>query len=325
MPPRSTMSVTVRPNFAKVCDGLLGSEGPVFDLKGSFYAVSPMGSRELGDDNYKDGIAGSLHTIDLENGSARIVSTPLAGGYGGRPAGCQCDKEGYIWIADMRLGILRYSPDGMCEQISRHDTDGNVLNGCNDLVFDDDGNLWVTGPGGLIAPNVEDRTTIFQEPHGVLYCLKKGATVPKRVELNQKFRFCNGIAVRGRMLLVAETLTQTIIAFDIEEAGKLSNRRVWAELPKADYSHDPMNVGGPDGMDFDAQGRLLVAHHGGSHLEVFSPDGKLEKRIDCPFKTPSNLHFKPQSNKCYVTEHEYNGVWMFEWECNGMPMYCETK
>lgn len=90
-----------------------------------------------------------------------------------------------------------------------------------------------------------------------------------------------------------------------------------------DKYDNEMNIGGPDGMDFDEKGRLLVAHHGGSHLEVFTAQGKLERRIKCPFKTPSNLHFKPNSNLCYVTEHDFDGVWMFEWEAKGMPMYCE--
>lgn len=37
----------VETKFTKICDGLPGSEGPVFDAKGVFYAVSPMGSRYI--------------------------------------------------------------------------------------------------------------------------------------------------------------------------------------------------------------------------------------------------------------------------------------
>ena len=42
------------------------------------------------------------------------------------------------------------------------DTEGKVLQGANDLVFDDDGHLWFTGPGSLIAPEPEERETIFK-------------------------------------------------------------------------------------------------------------------------------------------------------------------
>jgi hypothetical protein len=32
-----------------------------------------------------------------------ILCEPNIDGYGGVPAGCQCDKDNVIWIADMRL------------------------------------------------------------------------------------------------------------------------------------------------------------------------------------------------------------------------------
>lgn len=62
--------------------------------------------------------------------------------------------------------------------------------------------------------------------------MEKGASVPILVKLDQNIKFSNGIVVQGKnTLLVAETLTQSILAFDIEGPGKLSNRRVWAKLP----------------------------------------------------------------------------------------------
>lgn len=33
------------------------------------------------------------------------------------------------------------------------DKDGKTLQGCNDCIFDYDGNLWVTAPAGDIAPS----------------------------------------------------------------------------------------------------------------------------------------------------------------------------
>lgn len=90
------------------------------------------------------------------------------------------------------------------------------------------------------------------------------------------------------------------------------------------YDH-PMGVGGPDGMDFDATGRLLVAHHGGSHIEVFNSQGVLESRIKCPFMRPSNLHFLNGTKLCFVTEHDNHAVWKLEWLCEGRPMYCDIE
>lgn len=35
----------------------------------------------------------------------------------GVPAGCQCDKEGNIYVADMRLGILKVTQSGYFTQV----------------------------------------------------------------------------------------------------------------------------------------------------------------------------------------------------------------
>ena len=36
---------------------------------------------------------------------------------GGIPAGCQCDLDNSIWVADMRLGILHMDPSGNFKQV----------------------------------------------------------------------------------------------------------------------------------------------------------------------------------------------------------------
>ena len=120
---------------------------------------------------------------------------------------------------------------------------------------------------------------------------------------------------------------------------QVTNKRKWASVPG---THE----GGPDGMDFDcegtvccsvchhgtarlnfvlcATGNLLVANWGGGHLEVYDPSGKHIQRIKCPFKNPSNLHFKPDTTTVYVTEHEFHAVWSFEWQRKGQPQYCDS-
>jgi hypothetical protein len=46
-----------------------------------------------------------------------ILCEPNIDGYGGVPAGCQCDKDNVIWIADMRLGILTMDKSGNFKQV----------------------------------------------------------------------------------------------------------------------------------------------------------------------------------------------------------------
>src|SRR5262249_57288667 len=57
--------------------------------------------------------------------------------------------------------------------------------------------------------------------------------------------FPNGMLVTddNATLIVAESYAKKLTAFDVEEDGSLSNRRVWAEL----------GDGAPDGICFDAE------------------------------------------------------------------------
>ena len=83
--------------------------------------------------------------------------------------------------------------------------------------------------------------------------------------------------------------------------------------------------GGPDGMDFDEDGFLLVANWGSGHVEVFPPTGGVPStRIRCPFDRVSNVHFRPNSNEVFVTEHDNHALWSFEWRTKGRKEYCQT-
>ena len=42
---------------------------------------------------------------------------PIVDGHAGIPAGCQGDKDNNLWVADMRLGVLKVSPDGAFKQV----------------------------------------------------------------------------------------------------------------------------------------------------------------------------------------------------------------
>ena len=46
-----------------------------------------------------------------------MICEPNVDGDGGIPAGCQVDKSGNLYVADMRLGILYVKPDGTFTQV----------------------------------------------------------------------------------------------------------------------------------------------------------------------------------------------------------------
>ena len=59
--------------------------------------------------------------ISIGTQQAEVLCSPSFGGFGGIPAGCQTDKSGDLWVADMRLGLLHINHStGACQQVSEH-------------------------------------------------------------------------------------------------------------------------------------------------------------------------------------------------------------
>ncbi|MCU0874795.1 MAG: SMP-30/gluconolactonase/LRE family protein, partial [Pirellulaceae bacterium] len=81
-----------------------------------------------------------------------------------------------------------------------------------------------------------------------------------------KLFFPNGMVITpdGRTLIVGETLGHRLTAFEIQENGSLSNRRVWAQLP-ASVS--------PDGICLDAEGAVWCANPEGEDSVVRVREG----------------------------------------------------
>lgn len=257
--------------FKMLMDNVPGSEGPVFDTHGRFFYVSPN--------------LGSVRYLDDQGQQQELANT------GGVPAGLQVTASNNIWVADMKLGLLHITPQGKVTH-TVSEFNGKPMRGCNDCSLDSQGNLYATAPAGSGAG----------KPEGELYCLTTDGKVHL---LDGGYEFCNGLAVSedDKTLIVAETHTKKLWAFDIVEPGKVTNKRLFATL-SGDHE------GGPDGIDFDAEGNLLSTNWGGGTIEVFSPTGEPIEVIKLPFAKPSNLHFGGEDGQdLYITEHTNNAIW----------------
>jgi gluconolactonase len=248
-----------------------GAEGPLVTRDGRIFMVEPSQGRVLE-------VLGDGRTQDLVR-------------YDGRPAGLQLDTKGDIWIADMRRGIMRATLAGeLHPEITSFQ--GAAIRGCNDCYFDSQGHLYFTAPGGSSANN----------PVGEIYCRLGDGSVQR---LDGEFQFCNGLAVSAddSTLIVAETQTRKLWAYDLPAPGQVQNKRLWATLPGE-------HRGGPDGMDYDEAGHLLVTNWGGSAIEIYDQGGQHIGRIQTPFASPSNIHFTgPGQTGLLITEHENNAIW----------------
>jgi sugar lactone lactonase YvrE len=177
---------------------------------------------------FADWVAQELIALDLE-GKSEVITHVRS-----MPFSIDWLPDGTMLITSGRK-VLRMEPDG---SLVTH-VDLNELSdyGWNEIVVDGRGNTYVnnicfdfTG-GGEFAP-------------GIVALIASDGSVRKVAD---GIAFPNGMAVTpdNSTLVIAESFAGRLSAFDIDDDGSLSNRRVWAELGE-----------GGDGICLDAEGAV---------------------------------------------------------------------
>lgn len=116
-------------------------------------------------------------------------------------------------------------------------------------------------------------------------------------EVDAPYCVANGPAISPcqSWMLHTDSAKRTIHAFDLDvEAGTLSNKRVWLQFSEAD--------GYPDGMTFDAQGNVWIAHWGGACISRHDARGEETHRVSLPTAHVTNVCFGgPGLDRLFVT------------------------
>jgi gluconolactonase len=170
--------------------------------------------------------------------------------------------------------LTRMATDGRVEVLADR-FEGKRFNRPNDVVCKSDGSLYFTDPG-LRVP-LTDRELASA---GVYRLTPEGA-----LTMIADCEYPNGLAFSPdeRVLYVANTRwAQYIHAFELDQAGALIRRRIFADM-----SSDETD-GVPDGMKVDVEGRVYCTGPGGTW--VFAPDGARLGIIRTP-EVPANLAF----------------------------------
>jgi gluconolactonase len=211
-------------------------------------------------------------------------------------------KDGSIFACEYGLGaILKISAEGT-SKIFIDSYKGKRFNRPNDLAFDDKGNLYFTEPNSYGKDILDGR--IFK-----VNMVTKDVTL-----LADSLAFPNGIAFssHGKKLFVCESAQNRILTFKVNNDGTLSDKNVFAELPGGD----------PDGLAFDVEGNLYVAHFGGGAIYVLSPDGNIKEKIVTPGKKPSNVEFGGENMRTlFITEDETNCVYSTQVLTPGIKLF----
>ena len=248
------------------------AEGPAFDRHGTLYVVNYRGNGHIGRIT-SDGTASIW--CDLNE------LAPIEGKQA-RANGLKVDIEGRLIVADAGGGrLLRVSADGKKVEVLADRFEGMRFNSINDVALDQRGNIYFSDPGGSSREN----------PVGAVYRFAIGTK--QLTQLGTGFAFPNGLAVtpNQRSLCLAESQKYRILIFDLTGDGA-SNQRVLVEFPRKDEGDIKGGEFSPDGMIFDAAGRLYVAMWTGGVINVIDvPSGTLIRQYDAGGNRATNCHF----------------------------------
>jgi sugar lactone lactonase YvrE len=176
---------------------------------------------------------GKVLAIDLDGAVEEVVAVPE------QPSGLGWDPRGRLLVVSMRdRRLLRLDGDRLVEVA---DLSRLAPFHCNDMVVDAHGRAYVGNFGFDLDAHEPPRSTCLLLVH------PDGAVEVAADEM----RFPNGTVITpdGATLVIGESMAGCLTAFSVDGAGRLSDRRLWAQLDGAV----------PDGICLDAEGAIWSA------------------------------------------------------------------
>jgi sugar lactone lactonase YvrE len=162
---------------------------------------------------------------------------------------------------------IDWQPDGRLlvtgDKLRRQEPDGSMVvvadQAANEIVVDGHGNIYLNGADFNFAAGAPPK------PGYIKLVTPDGTVRPVAGDIE----FPNGMVITpdGRTLIIAESFAGRLTAFDIEEDGGLTNRRVFADGL------------GPDGICLDAEGAVWVSTGGFGVVRV-ADGGAVSQRVD---------------------------------------------
>jgi xylono-1,5-lactonase len=205
-----------------------------------------------------------LHRLDPRSGVHRSWSAPDQPGF-------VVPVRGGRLLAGLQSGLHEFDPEtghfNLYTRVEPHLPENRL----NDATVCADGTLWFG--------SMDDFTT---RPSGSLYRLgSKGRCIP----LDTGYVVSNGPAFSpdSSTFYHTDTNQRVVYAFDRDESGALSNRRVFVRVAEED--------GYPDGTAVDAEGCLWIGMWGGWSVRRYSPSGELLMEVRFPCANVTKVAF----------------------------------
>jgi len=251
---------------------------------------------------------GNLYCVDVPYGRIFRISPQgewtVAAEYPGEPNGLKIHRDGRIFIADQRHGIMVMDPAR--GEVIPFFTRPNLerFRGCNDLCFASNGDLYITDPGRSCLNDPTGRVFLLR-PDGKLDLLLNNVPYPNGIVLDRDETCLNIAVTRGNCIWRMSTYSGNIIprvGLFIQLLG---------------------GAGGPDGLAIDEEDNLAIAHSQQGTVWLFSKKGEPVCRIrSCSGGAVTNLAYGgPDRKTLYITEAESGSILTAQMQVPGKKMY----
>ena len=232
--------------------------------------------------------AGNLYVVDIPYGRIFRVSSrgdfDVVIEYDGEPNGLRIHKDGRIFVADHKLGILLLDPaqGTVTPYVTRYHREH--FKGVNDLTFASNGDLYFTDQGQSDLTDPTGRVYRYTA-EGVLQRI--AATVPSP----------NGLVLNAKedTLFVAATRANAVWRLPLTPDGSVARVGVQIQLSGGR---------GPDGIAIDEHDGLVVSHPDMGATWIFNHRGEPLYRVQsCRSDLVTNVAFGgPDMKTLYITD-----------------------
>jgi sugar lactone lactonase YvrE len=227
--------------------------------------------------------------VDLE-GNAEVVAQGPSGL--GQSVG---------WLPDGRMLVTG-------SELTRYDKDGSTTAhadlshiskyGWSEMTIDGRGNVYVNSIGFDFSEMIDRVSDPSKSPTGVIALITPDGTSRKVAD---EIAFPNGMVIMpdNKTLVVSESFTGKLLAFDIADDGSLSNRRAWAEGVA------------PDGICLDAEGAIWTSTHKNECVRV-AEGGEILERIQLDRACFATMLGGPGRRTLFMMANEFLGLDKFD-------------
>jgi len=249
---------------------------------------------------------GNLYCVDIHMGRVYRISPraewEIVVEYDGEPNGLKIDREGRMFIADHRNGILLLDPKAGKVVPFLEGPSKQRFKGVNDLIFAKNGDLYFTDQG---STGLHDATGCVYRytTVGNLECLIDTVPSPNGLVFNR----------RESELFVAVTRANAVWRVPLDDAGGISKVCLFVQLFSA----------GPDGLALDEEGNVVVTHPGLGLVWLFSKRGEpLYQVKSCAGEMTTNIAYGGADRKTlYIVDSAKANILAARMPIAGKLMY----